>query len=97
METGLVRSSRERSEKRTARERWDRSKPEIIVAVERRPRKQWTEIVSKGVVVMMDEDYKEKLELEEHVWVLKRVFTTREDLGGPFGCLREMSRVHVVC
>ena len=39
----------------------------------------------QGEVVMMDEDYKEKLELEEHVSVLKRVFITREDLGVLFG------------
>ena len=34
----------------------------------------------KGVVVMMDKDYKEKLEMEKYVPVPKRVCVTREDL-----------------
>ena len=34
----------------------------------------------KGEVVMMDKDCKEKLEMEEHVPVPKRVYKTREDL-----------------
>ena len=34
----------------------------------------------KGEVVTMDNDYKEKLEMEEHVPVPRRVYMTREDL-----------------
>ena len=34
----------------------------------------------KREVVMMDKDYKEKLEMEEHVPVPKRVYISREDL-----------------
>ena len=39
--------------------------------------RRWQE---RPKVVMMDKDYKEKLEMEEHVPVPKRVYTTREDL-----------------
>ena len=31
---------------------------------------------------MMDKDYKEKLEMEEHVLVPKRVYMTREEVFG---------------
>ena len=34
----------------------------------------------QGEVVMMDKDYKTKLEMEEHVSVPKRAYITREDL-----------------
>ena len=41
---------------------------------------RWMESVLRGEVVMMDKDCKEKLEMEEHVPVPKRVHKTSEDL-----------------
>ena len=55
---------------KTARERWDRSSLEMIVAVPRRKRKDDAKMDGerlKGEVVMMDKDYMEQLEMEEHV------------------------------
>ena len=48
-----------------------------------------------GEFVMIDTECKEKLEMEEHFPVPKRVYITREDLE-MFGIHSEMSRVHVV-
>ena len=45
----------------------------------------------KGEVVMTDKDYKEKLEMEEHVPVPKRVCIARE-----VWVRSEMSQVHVI-
>ena len=41
---------------------------------------RWREKRLSGDVVTMDNDYKEKLEMDEHVPVLKGVYITREDL-----------------
>ena len=38
------------------------------------------ENVSKGEVVILDKDYLEKLEMEDHFLVFKRLYTTGEDL-----------------
>ena len=70
-------------QRKTARERWDRSNLEIIVAVPWRKNEDDSKIDGerlKGEVVMVYNDYKEKLEMEEHVPVPKRVYITREDL-----------------
>ena len=66
--------------------KWDRSNLEMIVAVLWRKNEDDYKMDGerlKGEVVMMDTDYKEKLEKEEHVRVPKRAHTTRE--GQPIG------------
>ena len=68
--------------RKTARERWERSNVEMIVAVPWRKNEDDAKMDGerqKGEVVMMDNDYKEKLETEEHVQVPKRMYITRED------------------
>ena len=79
-------------------ERWDRSNLEMIVAVPWRKNADDAKMDGerpKGEVVTMDNDYKEKLEMEEHVPVPKRVYMTREDLE-VFGFTERCPGLHVV-
>ena len=69
--------------RKPAKERWDRSNLEMVVAVPWRkseddPRRDGEHI--KSEVIVMNEEYKEKLEAEEHVLVPKRVYISRENL-----------------
>ena len=60
-----------------------RSYLEVIVAVPWRKKEDDAKMDGerlKGDVVMMDKNYTEKLQVEEHVLVPKRVHITREDL-----------------
>ena len=62
--------------RKPAKERWDRSNLETVVAVpwrknENDPKMDGERL--KSEVIMMDKEYKEKLEAEEHVPVPKRV------------------------
>ena len=71
--------------RKTARERWERSNVEMTVAVPWRKNEDDAKVDGerqKGEVVMMDNDYKGKLETEEHVQVPKRMYITREDQQG---------------
>ena len=66
-----------------AKERWDRSNLEMVVAVPWRkseddPRTDGEHL--KSEVIVMNEEYKEKFETEEHVPVPKRVYISRENL-----------------
>ena len=74
--------------RKSARERWERSNLEIVVEVPWRTNEDDAKMDGvhlKGEVVMMHKDYKEKMEMEEHGPVPKRVRVHSE-----------MSRVHVV-
>ena len=85
-------------QRKTARERWDRNNLEMIVAVPWRKNEDDAEMdgeLLKGEVVMMNQDYKEKLEMEEHVPVPKRVSVTREGLE-VFGFTARCPSVHVI-
>ena len=69
--------------RKSARERCERSKLEMIVAVPWRKNDDDEKIDGerlKGEVVLMETDYKVKLEMEEHVPVSQRVHTSRDDL-----------------
>ena len=66
------------------RERWERSNLVKIVGDPWRKNEDDPEMDGeklKGEVVMMDKDYKGKLEREEHVPVPKRLCITREKVG----------------
>ena len=84
-------------QRKTARERCEERNLEMIVAVLRRKNEDDAKMNGervKGEVVMMDRDYKEKLEMEEHFLVQKRVNVTGEDLevfGFTARCPRCMS------
>ena len=79
------------------KERWDRSNLEMVVSVPWRRNEDDPEMDGerqKSEVIVMDEDYKEKLEAEEHVPVPKRVYISRENLeefGFTARCLGCMS------
>ena len=65
------------------RDRWERSNLGMIVAVPWCKKEDDANMDGErleGEVVMMDKDYKEKLETEERLPVPKRVYSTREDL-----------------
>ena len=69
--------------RKTARDRRERSNLELTDAVSWRKNEDDVKMAGerpKGEVVMMDKDCKEKLEMEEHVPVPKRVYKTSEDL-----------------
>ena len=66
-----------------AKERWDRSNLEMVVAVPWRKNEDDPKMDGerlKSEVIVMDKEYKEKLEAEEHVPVPKRVYISRENL-----------------
>ena len=83
--------------RKTARERLDRSYLEMIVSVPWRKNEDDAKMDGERFrrEFMMDEDYKEKLVMEEHVPVPKRVYITR-DILEVFWVHSEMSWVHVV-
>ena len=65
--------------RKTAREIWDRCNLEILVAVPWRKNEDDAKTVGerqRGEVVMVDKDYKEKLEMEEHALVPESVHNT---------------------
>ena len=70
--------------KKPAKERWDRRNLEMVVAVpmaqknEDDPKMDGERL--KSEVIVMDKEYKEKLEAEEHVPVPKRVYISLENL-----------------
>ena len=72
--------------KKPAKERWDQSNLEMVVAVPWRkneddPKMNGERLKSEeSEVVTMDKEYREKLEAEEHVPVPKRVYISRENL-----------------
>ena len=69
--------------RKPAKERWDRSNLEMVVAVPWRKNEDDPKMDGerlKSEVIVMDEEYKEKLEAEEHVRVPKRVYISRENL-----------------
>ena len=69
--------------RKTAREKWERSNLEMIVAVPWRKNEDNANMDGErfeGSVVVMDRDYQAKLEMEGHVPVPQSVYTTREDL-----------------
>ena len=69
--------------RKLAKERWDRSNLEMVVAVPWRKKEDDPKMDGerlKSEVIVMDKDYKEKLEAEEHVPVPKRVYLSRENL-----------------
>ena len=66
--------------RKPAKERWDRSNLEMVVAVPWRkneddPKMDGERLESE--VIVMDKEYKEKLEAGEHVPVPKRVYISR--------------------
>ena len=66
--------------RKPAKERWDRSNLEMIVAVPWRKNEDDPKVDGeclKSEVIVMDKEYKEKLETEEHVPVPKRVYISR--------------------
>ena len=68
--------------RKTARERWEQSNLEMIVAVPWRKNEDNEKMAGgrlKGEVVLMEKD-QEKLEMEEHVPVPKRVYVFCKDL-----------------
>ena len=68
--------------RKTTAERWEQSNLEMMVAVPWRKNEDDEQMAGerfKREVVLMDED-QEKLEMEEHVPVPKRVCTSHEDL-----------------
>ena len=68
---------------KTARERWERSNLVMIVEVPWRKNEDDAKKDGerlKGEVVILDKDYKEKLEMEDHFLVFKMLYTTGEDL-----------------
>ena len=69
----------ENCSEKPAKERWDRSNLEMVVAVPWRKNEDDGERL-KSEVVAMDKEYREKLEAEEHVPVPKRVYISREIL-----------------
>ena len=71
------------SEKTRPRERWYRSNLEMIVAVPWRKNEDDPKMNGerlKSEVIVMDKEYKEKLEAEEHVPAPKRVDISRGNL-----------------
>ena len=69
--------------RKPAKERWDRSNLEMVVAVPWRKNEDDPKMDGerlKSEVIVMDKEYKEKLEAEEHVPVPKRVYISRENL-----------------
>ena len=76
-------SAHRKIQKKTARQGWDPSNLEMIVAVPWRKNEDDAKMDGeglKGELVMMDKDHKEKLEMEERVPLPKRVYITREGL-----------------
>ena len=69
--------------KKISKERWDRSNLEMVVAVPLRKNEDDPKMDGerlKSEVVVMDKEYRENLEAEEHVPVPKRVYISRENL-----------------
>ena len=69
--------------RKPAKERWDRSNLEMVVAVPWRKNEDDPKMDGerlKTEVIVMDKEYKEKLEAEEHVPIPKRVYISRENL-----------------
>ena len=69
--------------KETATERCERSNLEMIVAVPWRKNEDDEKMDGErleGEVVLMDKDFRDKLEMEEHVSVSKRACISREDI-----------------
>ena len=69
--------------KKTATERCERSNLEMIVAVPLRKNDDGEKMDGErleGEVVLMDKDFRDKLEMEEHVSVPKRAYISREDV-----------------
>ena len=80
--------------RKPAKERWDRSNLEMVVAVPWRKNEDDPKMDGerlKSEVIVMDKEYKEKLEAEEHVPVPKRVYISRENLE-EFGFTARCSR-----
>ena len=70
--------------RKPAKERWDRSNLEMVVAVPWRENEDDPKMDGerlKSEVIVMDKEHKEKLEAEEHVPVPKRVYISRENLA----------------
>ena len=69
--------------RKPAKERWDRSNLEMVVAVPWRKNEDDPKMDGerlKSEVMVMEKEYKEKLEAEEHVPVPKREYISRENL-----------------
>ena len=70
--------------KKTAKERCERSNLQMIVAVPLRKNEDDEKMDGErleGEVVLMDNDFRDKLKMEEHVSVPKRAYISREDIG----------------
>ena len=70
-------------QRKPAKERWDQSNLEMVVAVPWRKNEDDPKVDGerlKSEVVTMDKEYTEKLEAEEYVPVPKRVYISRENL-----------------
>ena len=65
------------------RVKWDRKNLEMVVALSWRKNEEGVEAGGERLtkeVVTMDKDPKERLEMEEHITMLKRMYITCEDL-----------------
>ena len=77
------RVAHENSQKKTTKERCERSNLQMIVTFPLRKNEDDEKMDGErleGEVVLMDKDFWDKLEMEEHVSVPKRAYISREDI-----------------